>query len=337
MAERTLTVSSAGKIFSFTGWKVGWACGPADLVTAVRTAKQFLTFAGGGRSSTPSPSDSASATTSSPATPPRCRPNAIDSQPGSPTPALTSCRRRAPTSQVATSRRSARPTASTSVLRSGAAGVVAVPSMVFFDNRTRRLHYPLRVLQEGRGHRRGRRPTQGRPVVTLELAAIQHDIAWESPTDDRRRPATRARCSRAGRNLDLAHRDVGVRVLDEHRSRRRTPRRPHRDDHARAREETGCWIAGSFPSTPPATIDRPTASCSPGRTAKITGIPRPSHSRLPAKPTTTTAARRSNRSWSRVSRHPIHLLRPALHRPLLECGGGHRPLSRSGQLARRAS
>ena len=48
MAERTLTVSSAGKIFSFTGWKVGWACGPADLVTAVRTAKQFLTFAGGG-------------------------------------------------------------------------------------------------------------------------------------------------------------------------------------------------------------------------------------------------------------------------------------------------
>ncbi|MEM9203445.1 MAG: pyridoxal phosphate-dependent aminotransferase [Actinomycetota bacterium] len=47
MAERTLTVSSAGKIFSFTGWKVGWACGPADLVAAVRTAKQFLTFAGG--------------------------------------------------------------------------------------------------------------------------------------------------------------------------------------------------------------------------------------------------------------------------------------------------
>lgn len=47
MAERTLTVSSAGKIFSFTGWKIGWACGPADLVTAVRTAKQFLTFVSG--------------------------------------------------------------------------------------------------------------------------------------------------------------------------------------------------------------------------------------------------------------------------------------------------
>jgi N-succinyldiaminopimelate aminotransferase len=47
MAERTLTISSLGKTFSVTGWKVGWACGPAPLVTAVRTAKQFLTFAGG--------------------------------------------------------------------------------------------------------------------------------------------------------------------------------------------------------------------------------------------------------------------------------------------------
>ncbi len=48
MAERTVTVSSAGKIFSFTGWKIGWACGPAPLVAAVRTAKQFLTFVSGG-------------------------------------------------------------------------------------------------------------------------------------------------------------------------------------------------------------------------------------------------------------------------------------------------
>jgi N-succinyldiaminopimelate aminotransferase len=47
MASRTLTVSSAGKTFSFTGWKVGWACGPAELVSAVRTAKQFLTYVNG--------------------------------------------------------------------------------------------------------------------------------------------------------------------------------------------------------------------------------------------------------------------------------------------------
>ncbi len=47
MAERTLTISSLGKTFSVTGWKTGWACGPPGLVAAVRTAKQFLTFAGG--------------------------------------------------------------------------------------------------------------------------------------------------------------------------------------------------------------------------------------------------------------------------------------------------
>jgi N-succinyldiaminopimelate aminotransferase len=47
MAERTLTISSLGKTFSFTGWKVGWASGPAPLVDAVATAKQFLTFAVG--------------------------------------------------------------------------------------------------------------------------------------------------------------------------------------------------------------------------------------------------------------------------------------------------
>ena len=44
MRERTLTISSGGKTFSFTGWKVGWACGPAPLVAAVRAAKQFLTY-----------------------------------------------------------------------------------------------------------------------------------------------------------------------------------------------------------------------------------------------------------------------------------------------------
>ena len=47
MSERTLTISSAGKSFSFTGWKIGWACGPPGLVAGVRAAKQFLTFAGG--------------------------------------------------------------------------------------------------------------------------------------------------------------------------------------------------------------------------------------------------------------------------------------------------
>jgi N-succinyldiaminopimelate aminotransferase len=47
MWERTVTISSAGKTFSFTGWKIGWVTGPAELVSAVRTTKQFLTFTSG--------------------------------------------------------------------------------------------------------------------------------------------------------------------------------------------------------------------------------------------------------------------------------------------------
>lgn len=47
MRDRTVTISSLGKTFSCTGWKIGWACAPAELVSAIRTVKQFLTFSGG--------------------------------------------------------------------------------------------------------------------------------------------------------------------------------------------------------------------------------------------------------------------------------------------------
>ncbi len=45
MRERTLVISSAGKTFSFTGWKIGWCFGPAPMLAAVQGAHQFLTFA----------------------------------------------------------------------------------------------------------------------------------------------------------------------------------------------------------------------------------------------------------------------------------------------------
>jgi N-succinyldiaminopimelate aminotransferase len=47
MAERTLTISSGGKTFNTTGWKTGWVTGPAPMVTATKTAKQFLTYVNG--------------------------------------------------------------------------------------------------------------------------------------------------------------------------------------------------------------------------------------------------------------------------------------------------
>lgn len=48
MAERTLTISSAGKTFSTTGWKVGWVSGPAEAISALRAVKQFVSFSASG-------------------------------------------------------------------------------------------------------------------------------------------------------------------------------------------------------------------------------------------------------------------------------------------------
>ena len=47
MADRTVTVSSAAKMFNCTGWKIGWACGAPELVAGVRAAKQYLSYVGG--------------------------------------------------------------------------------------------------------------------------------------------------------------------------------------------------------------------------------------------------------------------------------------------------
>ena len=47
MAERTITISSAGKTFSVTGWKIGWIHARADLIDAIAAVKQFLTFVNG--------------------------------------------------------------------------------------------------------------------------------------------------------------------------------------------------------------------------------------------------------------------------------------------------
>ena len=48
MRDRVLSISSGGKTFNTTGWKIGWLCGPPELVTAAKTAKQFLTYVNGG-------------------------------------------------------------------------------------------------------------------------------------------------------------------------------------------------------------------------------------------------------------------------------------------------
>ena len=99
MADRTVTISSAGKTFSVTGWKIGWATGPRALVSAVQTAKQYLTYVSGapfqpaialalGARRTPTSDPSA----------PTCRASATGCAPGSRPPGSTSSAPRARTS-----------------------------------------------------------------------------------------------------------------------------------------------------------------------------------------------------------------------------------------------
>ena len=94
MRERTVTISSGGKTFSFTGWKVGWICAAPALTDAVRTVKQFLTYVNADRSSTPSRSASNLYDDYFTGPSPRCATSATASVPGSSELASTcSCRR----------------------------------------------------------------------------------------------------------------------------------------------------------------------------------------------------------------------------------------------------
>ena len=82
MRERTLTISSGGKTFSLTGWKIGWAVGPADLVRATMMAKQFLTYTSGRAAAAGDRGGARRWTTTTSATSrPSCRPSATGSRP----------------------------------------------------------------------------------------------------------------------------------------------------------------------------------------------------------------------------------------------------------------
>ena len=118
MWERTLTLSSVGKSWSFTGWKVGWATGPRELVGALLAAKQWLTFTSGA----PLQPAVAHALDHEPDWPAaagarRCSRVATCWWRGSRTPASPPGCRRAPTSRPPTSATSAGPTVASSASR----------------------------------------------------------------------------------------------------------------------------------------------------------------------------------------------------------------------------
>ncbi len=116
--ERTLTISSAAKTFSVTGWKIGWISGPAALIDAVLAVKQFLTYVGGGPFQPRWPSGCASRTPTSRASRPICKTNATVSLRGCAARGSPSRTRAAPTSRSRMRRRSGRATPQSSVATS---------------------------------------------------------------------------------------------------------------------------------------------------------------------------------------------------------------------------
>ena len=141
MRERTLTLSSAGKSYSFTGWKVGWATGPAPSSRRCWRAKQWLTFTSG----SPLQPAVAHALDHEPDFPAQLAPRLQTRRDllaaGWPTPAWRATSRRAPTSRPPTSATSAGPTAGSSASRCpSVAGVVAIPTQAFYDDRDEGRH-----------------------------------------------------------------------------------------------------------------------------------------------------------------------------------------------------
>ena len=162
MAERTVSISSAGKTFSFTGWKVGWATGPEPLVAAVRTAKQFLTYVNAGSSSTrwpwgstcPTPTSTACATTWPPSATCCARPRG------------RRLRRVPPVGHLyrpSTSARWASTTASTSAARCPSAAWSRCPTRCSTPTRRGAGTWSASPSASARGARRGRRPPRHPP------------------------------------------------------------------------------------------------------------------------------------------------------------------------------
>ena len=201
MAERTLTISSAGKSFSFTGWKIGWASGPPPLVGAVRAAKQFLSFAGG----TPFQHAVAGAldrrrAPRRAAARPRCRPAATSSAPGCAPPA----------SSVSVPQGGYFVNADIAPLGAAdardwcralpeRAGVVAIPTSAFYDDPRRRAARSC-ASRSASARRSSRRPSarlvaaRPRPLVVRA-----HGEALRQREHRHRRPDRRRLADRAGR------------------------------------------------------------------------------------------------------------------------------------------
>ena len=299
MAERTLTISSGGKTFNTTGWKIGWICGPPALVTAARTAKQFLTYVNGApfqpaiavgldlgddfydalaadltakRDHLVAGLEAAGFTT--------YRPEAtyfttVDIRPVDPDgDGMAFCR----------------------TLPERCGVVARAERGVLRPARARPPPRAIRLLQAPRRPRRGRPPHEGARVVSvLRIAGLQHDIVWKDRDANFEHLAPMiAAAAGAGAGLVLCTETFSTGFAVDDPDLGEPEGGPSSTFLADQAVEHGVWVGGSCPEIPPmrpaTTAARTTASCWPVPTARCTGTARCTRSRSPARTRTSAPA-----------------------------------------------
>ena len=338
MRERTLTISSAAKTFSFTGWKIGWACAPPALAGRGADGQAVPHL----RQRRPVPvrhrrGVAASATTTSTTWPTTCGPSATGCARASRRPASTSTARPAPTSSPPTSARSAPVLALAQMMATAPpsagrcpdrCGVVAVPNVVFYDDAPPAGRWCASPSASATrcSTRRSSGSSRCGPSWPVKVAAVQHDIVLGGPARHLRPPGAADR--RGGRRrgpAGRADRDVLDRVLHGERQDRRAGRRPqHPASSSTRRPSTACGCAARCPCEAPAGGRAPHEHPGPGRSrrrgAPLRQAP-PVHLRRRAHPVRGRRPPRHRRRRRRPGQ-PVRLLRPALRRRVL---GAWRP------------
>ena len=185
-ASRIVSIGSAGKTFSFTGWKVGWATATPDLVSAVRTTKQFLTYVSSGpfQYAVAQALDLPDSYFTDMAADLKAKRD-LHGRRACGRSASRSTSPTARTSSPPTSRRSASGTRWSSAWPCpDRAGVVAIPSAVFYDDHPEegRTHGPLRVLQAPRGAQGGAQPPLRPRPLKGQDRSIPNGRCWPTPT-----------------------------------------------------------------------------------------------------------------------------------------------------------
>ena len=343
MRDRTVTISSGGKTFNLTGWKIGWVCSSPALVTAVTTAKQFLTYVSGApfqpaiAAGLDLPDEYFTDLAADLAAKRDQLCAGLDA-------AGFKVFRPQGTYFVTVDIRPLRPDGDGMAFCRGLpdrCGVVAVPNEVFYDDPDEGRH--LVRFSFSKRHEVLATPSPGwassavRDAAArrrVKVAVVQHDIVWEDsrPTSPASRPRSRPR-RRRGRAWWCSPRCSPPASRCASTAPRSPRTGPRRSSSPSGPPLTGCGCAARAPRWRPPASTPTTRSSWRGRTARCTATQAPPVQLRRRGPVVLGGQGAGDRRGRGRAHQPVRLLRPALRRRLLGARARHRRLRVRGQLA----